>query len=101
MSHVNTRRLLCQNGVIPRLTLLHNFVTEENQFDIVALSKTHLDNTINSNEFDMQGYTLFRKDRKRSGGEVALYVKNELASYQDTNVYLQGIESLLNFVKIW
>ena len=99
MCHVNIRSLLCQNGVIPRLTLLHNFATKENQFDIVALSETHLDNTINSNELDMEGYTLFRKDRNRSGGGgVALYVKNELASYQDTSVNLEGIESL--FVKI-
>ena len=98
MCHVNIRSLLCQNGVIPRLTLLHNFVTKEIQFDIVALSETHLDNIINSNELDMEGYTLFHKDRNRFWGGVALYVENELASYQVTNVDLQGIESI--FVKI-
>ena len=51
---------------------------KEQDFDIIGLSETRLDSKITDNEVKIDGYNLFRKDRNRNGGGVAIYVKESL-----------------------
>ena len=44
--------------------------------DILALSETRLDNTFTDSAVSIEGYTLVRRDRCRSGGGVAMYIRN-------------------------
>ncbi|CAG5085054.1 Protein of unknown function [Cotesia congregata] len=51
------------------------------QYDIIAVSETWLNHLISDNLILLPSYTLYRHDRRlRSGGGVALYVRNELHS---------------------
>ena len=95
---INIRSILFQNEDIPRINLLHNFITKEYCCDIVALTETHLDNSINSSELELDGYSLFRKDRNRSGGGVMFYVRNELNAVQLLEADSPGVESI--YVKV-
>ncbi len=45
---------------------------------ILALSETHLDDTINDSVISVLGYTIFRRDRNAFGGGVAAYVKSHI-----------------------
>ena len=44
--------------------------------DILSINEARLDNTIHDDKITIPGYVLFRKDRSRSGGGVALYIRN-------------------------
>ena len=44
--------------------------------DVLALSETRLDNTFTDSAVSIEGYTLLRRDRCRSGGGVAMYIHN-------------------------
>ena len=79
--YLNARSILtcCKDG-LTRFDHLYNFACLDNSCDCIIITETHLDDTIDSREIDIAGYQLFRKDRNRSGGGVAIYIKDELAS---------------------
>ena len=49
---------------------------QSQSLDILALSETRLDNTVTDPAVSIAGYTLVRRDRCRSGGGVAVYIRN-------------------------
>ena len=70
-------------------TLLPNFeeikhIVSDLDIDILSLNETRLDNSINDGHINTDNYCLFRKDRNRSGGGVALYIKTSLSPVQST-----------------
>ena len=46
--------------------------------DIVAITETHLDDSVDSLELFSNTYTIFRKYRNRRGGGVLIAVKNNI-----------------------
>ena len=54
-------------------------------YDIILLSETWLNNTVDSKLINRHGFTLYRQDRdnkiKKKGGGLAIYVKDEIALY--------------------
>ena len=55
--------------------------------DVIVITETHLDNTIQSCEFiDTGKYATYRQDRNTHGGGVAIFMKSHLAPYV-TDVY--------------
>ena len=44
----------------------------------MCVSETWLDGSISDKEVELRDYTVFRKDRNRHGGGVAIYVCNSL-----------------------
>ena len=54
----------------------------ETDIDIMTLSETHLCTNIDDSEIRIPGYTLIRRDRNRSGGGVAMYIRNNLIFVQ-------------------
>ena len=51
---------------------------KEKGFHILALNETKLDNTIAVNLLEIEGFTLYRNDRTRYRGGVAVYVAESL-----------------------
>ena len=49
-----------------------------NQYDIMCINETWLDDKISDHEVGIDGYDLLRKDRKRTGGGVAMYIRNSI-----------------------
>ena len=41
-----------------------------------SVNETWCDETIHDSEIELPGYNLLRRDRRRDGGGVALYIKN-------------------------
>ena len=76
--HLNMRSLPVQLDKVGTLILLNNL-------DVFAVSETWLNSTWNDHELNIQGYQLFRQDRKTTvaskaphGGGVAIYAKSTL-----------------------
>lgn len=52
--------------------------------DILAINETRLVSSIQNGAVSIPGYTLERKDRNRSGGGVALYIRDSI-NYERLN----------------
>ena len=51
---------------------------EDKTIDILGLNETKLDKTIPDSQVDIEGYNILCHDRNRSGGGVALYIRQSL-----------------------
>ena len=65
---------------------------------IVGIGETKLDDSVSSNEIEIEGYDLLRFDRSRKGGSVACYIRRSLA-YNYKNNFCKSTESI--FVDIF
>ena len=91
--HLNIHSLLARGDCGPRLDHLYNLVSDNN-YDVIALSETLLSDAINDDEICMEGYEVFRLDRTRHGGGVALYCRTELQCKVVPALHIDGIEML-------
>ena len=69
--HANVRSLL------PKLSEVHILLSRTTA-TIFAASETWLDSTVNDGEIYTPGFQVVRRDRNRSGGGVALFVRDVL-----------------------
>ena len=53
-------------------------LVESNNIHILAISETHLESSLDDSEVAIHGYNLFRRDRDKNGGGVAIYLKNHI-----------------------
>ena len=90
--HLNVRSLLQQSDIGKRFDHLYNYICRDNCYDVVALTETHLSRNIDDNEINIENYTLFRIDRNRHGGGIAIYCRSELQPMLLTSLNVQGIE---------
>jgi len=91
--HLNIHSLLARGDCGSRLDHLYNFVCDNN-YDVIALSETLLSDAINDDEICLEGYEVFRLDRTRHGGGVALYCRTELQCKVMSALHIDGIEML-------
>lgn len=76
IAHLNIRSLNSNT----HLTQLRDLTRKEN-FDILTISETWLNNSVTFTEVGIDGYNLFRLDRlNKRGGGVCTYVRKELKS---------------------
>ena len=61
-------------SVLPKMDELHYLVTSPSYPTIIALTETWLYSSISESEVQLPCYRLFRRDRTRQGGGVALYI---------------------------
>ena len=83
---------------IPRFDHLHNYAVVENSCDIILITETHLDQSVDDIEIIISGYQLFRKDRNRNGGGVAIYCRNELVPVELLKLKNPELESI--YIKV-
>ena len=88
--HVNMRSLKPQTST--KLDELHSTVCIDKTFDIICISETWLDNTIMDSDIDLPDYKIFRKDRNRHGGGVAIYVHDSLPVRKLNEFDINGLE---------
>ena len=80
----NKLRCIYMNArsIVNKIKELKIMIEEEN-VDIISITETWLNDNVTDDEVSINGYTLFRKDRrdevKCRGGGVAMYIKNELS----------------------
>ena len=73
------------------------YFMNENKIVVMALSETHLSSTICDDEVFIDGYNIFRNDRKnngRHGGGVAFFVREDVAVTYLDDLNIDGHESL-------
>ena len=57
-----------------------------NKTDILIISESKLDDTLLTSQFSIDNFTaLLRLDRTRNGGDILLYIKNNMAAILLTN----------------
>ena len=61
---------------------------------VLALSETHLDDTISDNLLAIQGYKIFRNDRDANGGGTAIYVQDHLPTKIRNDLMIFGTETI-------
>lgn len=70
-SHFNIRSLCSQFGSFSE------FIAAE-EYDVIGLSETWLNNSIDNDGISIPNYKIIRKDRNGRGGGVAFYISNSL-----------------------
>ena len=90
LCHVNARSLT----TLHRLELIEHFLVLSDKYDIIAISETHIDDTVSSYNLELPGYSLFRRDRNRDGGGVALYIVDTLVATRRLDLESPDLESI-------
>ena len=65
------------NSILPKIDELR-LIASEIKCVAISISETKLDETIQDEEINIQGYNLIRNDRNRNGGGVACYIRNDI-----------------------
>ena len=63
------------------------------------VSETHLDATVLDMEVSIDGYNVFRRDRNKHGGGIALYIRNNFLATLCSEFMSDSLESL--WVKVY
>lgn len=63
-------------------------------FDILCLQETKIDASFPDSQFAVKGYECYRKDRKKGGGGILLYVRKSIPSSQ-VRIRSKAVEAIL------
>lgn len=66
----------------------------ENKIHVVGISETHLDESFEDSTVNIQGYNVYRMDRDKNGGGVALYVQEHIPAKVRQDLSMSGVEAL-------
>jgi hypothetical protein len=63
-------------------------IGRNDEFDIIVLTETHLDNSIENRDIELDSFdkNSQRKDRTNSGGALLIYSKEDIAFVGNTNL---------------
>jgi len=87
VGHVNINSLRNKTQEISQL--LH-----DNNFHVLAISETHLDDSVLDGALHVGDYTVLRKDRNNRGGGVALFINSNIPHKRRADLEINGIELL-------
>ena len=85
VAHLNVRTLLSNIDEIRLLLSSHNI-------HILCVNETRLDTSISDQEIHVDGFSVLRKDRNRSGGGVAVFVSNSISYSVKDNLSVDQLE---------
>ena len=80
-------------SLLPKIDQLKIFVQNNNPA-VISVSETWLDNSVTSNEVNIPGYSIERKDRNRQGGGVCIYVRDNLSYNIRNDIDHENIEGI-------
>ena len=69
-------------------------IIRDNCINIMAISETHLDESFSDSSICIDGFSVFRKDRNRYGGGVAIYVQNNVPTKLRVDLMEEDIEAI-------
>lgn len=96
MCHLNARSLLKPG----RLDEIYLELCSLHCFDIIAVSESHLCNTIPDTDIAIPNYNVFRRDRNRQGGGVLLYIHSRFTCIRRTDLECPTLELLWAEIKL-
>ena len=91
--HLNVCSLRNKVHEVQRLAYQHNI-------HIFTISETHLEPAFDNTAVSIQGYNLYRKDRNRFGGGIAIYIQSHIPVEPMDDLTTEGIEALWVMVHI-
>lgn len=64
--------------------------------NVLAINETKLDDSIQNNEINIQGYDIIRRDRETNGrnGGITLYVRSSINFCLRTDLYLTHLKNI-------
>ncbi|XP_068728844.1 uncharacterized protein [Montipora capricornis] len=65
-----------------------------NMFDILFKAETKIDSTYSNDLFGQSGYRLIRQDRKKGGGGLMAFVREDLKAYRQRKLEPDQVESI-------
>ena len=68
-------------------------------FDILTIQETKIDKSFPDSQFAINGYDLYRRDRKKGGGGIIVCVRKSLPKYR-LRVRSENIESILMDIQV-
>lgn len=66
----------------------------EKATDVVVITETKLDDSFPDAQFQVDGYTMYRKDRDSNGGGVIFYIRNDVPSRQRNDLEFTDIKNI-------
>lgn len=87
----------CVNGSLNINSLIGKFDEPQEwieAFDILSIQETKIDRSFPDSQFAITGYHMYRRDRKKGGGGIEVYVRKSLPSYR-LKTKPNGMESIL------
>ena len=63
-------------------------------FDILTVQETKLDKSFPDSQFAIDGYNMFRRDRKKGGGGIMVYIRNSIPFHR-IRVKSNEVEAIL------
>ena len=91
IAHLNIVSLLADGNC--KIEMLRMALAKK-PVDILCLNETRLSDKISSDEIAIDGYTMYRHDRNRKGGGVAMYVSKDLQSIHKCDYETIDVESM-------
>ena len=79
-------------SLLPKIPEIRLFLART-KVTVFAASETWLDASVNDNELQIPGFNVIRKDRNRSGGGVALFVRDNVAFNPRPDLDVDGLEA--------
>ena len=86
-------RHLNVNSLLSKIEELRTLAFNTN-ISVLRITETKLDNTISKEELKIDGYNLLQSDRNRNGGQVACYIKNNMAHNLQSSIS-ENIENIV------
>ena len=82
-NHTDRCISLCNINIRSIRNKMEFLETSLNDFDILVVTETHLDNQINDSDITLHSFPniIHRKDRSNSGGGLLIYSKNYISIY--------------------
>jgi hypothetical protein len=69
-----------------KLDEIYDSFVIQHEYDVLALTETWLDGSIQDDMIELENYTLYRKDRHRHGGGVMFYINQSIPSFVCTDI---------------
>ena len=66
------------NSILPKIEQLRSFLINSNIY-LLGLTETKLDNTVNNEEAEIDGYSLIWSDRNRNRGGISCYIRTSIS----------------------
>ena len=83
------------NSLFNKVDEVKHLLLDDGLFDILAISETKLDSTYNNTRLQHPDYRILRRDRKKGGGGLLVYLRNTLSAYRRQKLEPSDIESIV------
>ena len=68
-------------------------------FEILTIQETKIDSSFPNSQFAIEGYNMYRRDRKKGGGVIVLYIRKTIPSYR-LRIKCNEVEAIVGDIQI-